>query len=158
MSKMQTVSRHLGGKSLRFQCVKQTKVPPDISRFQVNQQKPKLTNVQAKKSHTAVSFSSSRAVKSILGRRYFAKIITYSMGCMQARETVLKTAMDKLNILIPRPKFLSQRSTFSGISDRLVVISESPKIWGVFVFKFQGRRGLWGLWGLRGLCCQDTRC
>ena len=31
---------------------------------------------------------------------------------------------------------------------KLVIISEQPKIWGVFVFKF---------WGLRGLCFEDTQ-
>ena len=33
-------------------------------------------------------------------------------------------------------KTCRQRSTFSRIGDRLVVISELWKIWGVFVFKF----------------------
>ena len=53
-------------------------------------------------------------------------------------------------------KTCRQRSTFSRIDDGLVVILEPPKIWGVFVFKFWGLKGLRGLWGLRGLCFQDT--
>ena len=47
-----------------------------------------------------------------------------------------------------------QRSIFSCIGDRLVVISEPQKIWGSLFSSF---RVLEGLWGLRGLCFQDTK-
>ena len=41
-----------------------------------------------------------------------------------------------------------------SFADRLVVISEAPKIWGSLFSSFGV---LWGLWGLKGLCFQDTR-
>ena len=47
-------------------------------------------------------------------------------------------------------KILVANAQLSVAFDPLVVISELWKIWGVFVFKFWGLRGLWGL------CFQDT--
>ena len=40
---------------------------------------------------------------------------------------------------------VNQCSTYSRIGNRLVLILEPRKIWGVFVFKF------WGLWGSLGV-------